>query len=54
MAAIWDLLLDRVGERERRALAAKQVREKFPGLVEGSTGWHRAFTNRMRRIRGVR
>jgi len=30
-------------------LAKKQVREKFPNLLENSAGWVRAVTNRYRR-----
>ena len=33
------------------AEAKRQVREKFPNLAEGSTGWFRAVENRRRRIR---
>lgn len=37
-----------------RAKAAKQVREKFPNLIEGSSGWNRAFNNRLSRLRTQR
>lgn len=32
--------------------AERQVRAKFPTLIEGSSGWHRAVDNHMRRMRG--
>lgn len=35
----------------RRRLAVAQVRAKFPRLIEGSTGWHRALENRLNRCR---
>lgn len=35
---------------DRRRLAESQVRAKFPDLIEGSSGWHRAVENRIRRI----
>lgn len=35
----------------RRKAAEQQVRAKFPALIEGSSGWHRAVENRVRRIR---
>lgn len=31
--------------------AKRQVRAKFPNLLEGSSGWMRAVENRMKRIR---
>lgn len=31
--------------------ARRQVRVKYPDLIEGSSGWHRAVENRRRRIR---
>ena len=34
----------------RLAEAKRQVREKYPDLIEGSSGWHRAVENRRRRI----
>lgn len=34
----------------RRKAAEAQVRAKFPRLIEGSSGWHRAIANRLRRI----
>lgn len=33
----------------KRAEAA--VRTKFPNLIEGSSGWHRALANRLQRTR---
>lgn len=38
---------------ERRQLARAQVRAKFPELLEGSSGWHRAMDNRLRKLRGL-
>lgn len=35
----------------RRKLAVAQVRKKFPRLIEGSSGWHRALENRLNRVR---
>lgn len=35
------------------AEAKRQVRAKFPDIVEGSSGWYRALTNRLKRIRRV-
>lgn len=35
----------------RRSLARRQVRAKFPALIEGSSGWNRAFENRFKRIK---
>ena len=34
-----------------KAEAMRQVRAKHPGLIEGSSGWHRAVENRRRRLR---
>jgi hypothetical protein len=31
--------------------AKRQVRIKYPCLVEGSSGWHRAVENRQKRIK---
>lgn len=36
--------------QRRRQQATVQVRAKFPNLIEGSSGWIRAFNNRLRRI----
>lgn len=36
--------------RQKRE-AERQVRAKFPDLIEGSSGWHRAVANRFSRIR---
>jgi hypothetical protein len=43
-----DLVLDYSPLREE---ARRQVRAKFPGLIEGSSGWTRAVTNRFNRLR---
>lgn len=43
------------GERDqskRWREAEKQVRAKFPTLIEGSSGWGRAVRNRFDRLRG--
>ncbi len=32
--------------------AERQVRAKFPSLIAGSSGWHRAVENRFKRLRG--
>lgn len=34
---------------ERIREARRQVRAKFPALMEDSSGWHRAVANRMKR-----
>lgn len=34
----------------RRKRAEAQVRAKYPTLIEGSSGWHRALSARMKRI----
>lgn len=34
-----------------RRKAEAQVRAKFPLLIEGSSGWHRALANRLNRVR---
>ena len=34
----------------RRIEAVKQVRAKYPQLIEGSSGWHRAIQNRLSRL----
>jgi hypothetical protein len=31
--------------------AERQVRAKFPGIIEGSSGWRRAVACRMKRVR---
>ena len=31
--------------------AERQVLAKFPDIIVGSSGWHRAVANRIRRIR---
>lgn len=36
-----------------RAKAEQQVREKFPNLLEGSSGWCRAVNNRYSRLLGL-
>lgn len=38
--------------QEARKLAIIQVRAKFPSIIEGSSGWHRAVENRYLRILG--
>lgn len=37
---------------KQRREAEKQVRAKFPALIEGSSGWDRAVQNRFKRLRG--
>lgn len=37
-----------------RKEAARQVRAKFPNLIEGSRGWNRAFAYRLSRLRTQR
>jgi hypothetical protein len=37
---------------ELRKLAERQVAEKFPNLLHGSSGWYRAVENRRRRLGG--
>lgn len=34
---------------DRRVRAENQVATKFPSLIRGSSGWHRAVKNRLRR-----
>jgi hypothetical protein len=34
---------------KKKQCAEAAIRAKFPKLLEGSTGWHRALNNRMRR-----
>lgn len=38
-------------DSKRRKEAERQVRAKFPDLMEGSSGWCRAVANRMKRVR---
>ena len=38
--------------QERRKEAERQVRAKFPALLEGTPGWSRAVRNRLARIKG--
>ena len=33
----------------KRKAAEAAVRAKYPSLIEGSSGWHHAITNRMRK-----
>lgn len=43
-----------LGGRDRGFLmdcARSQVRAKYPGLLEGSSGWHRAVRSRYNRLR---
>lgn len=39
-------LADKAARRKR---AEAKVRAKFPNIIEGSSGWHRALANRLRR-----
>lgn len=36
---------------QRRKIAEAAVREKFPNIIEGSSGWTRAVANRLRRTK---
>lgn len=47
----YGLDVDPRAVRDRRRRAAQQVRAKFPNLIEGSSGWHRALANRLKRTR---
>ena len=40
--------------QERRTQALREVRAKFPRLIEGSSGWYRAVRNRLNRIKGLK
>lgn len=33
----------------RRKVAEAKVRAKYPNIIEGSNGWHRALSARMRK-----
>lgn len=35
--------------QRRRALAHREVLAKFPAIIVGSSGYHRALANRLRR-----
>lgn len=37
----------------KRQEITRQLRAKFPSLMEGSAGWNRAYANRMKRWRAV-
>lgn len=36
---------------ERRRKAEKQVKAKFPNIIEGSSGWYRAVESRLKRVK---
>ena len=47
----WDIDNDPREATKRRKAAEKRVLQKYPAILVGSSGWHRALSNQLKKGR---